>query len=153
MIGPGMSLAGIVPTSAFEFLLLAQAGTRKPQQGTPSFLVPSLYLIGALLVAAAIIALFNRWVRRSPEEPANPSDQLAHFRSLYEKGEISQEEFNQLRSLLGGKIRAQVQEAPAKPEQAAPDDRTTTDSASEHPTAPQNPSGHSQTPDTGIKPA
>ncbi len=153
MFVPGMSLMGIVPAGIIEPFLLAQAGARKaPPKGEPSFLVPSLYLIAALLLAAIVIALVNRWTRRRPSESASPNDQLTHFRSLYEKGEISQEEFSKLRTLLGGKIRERVPEAPPGAAPAPTDERTRTDTAPEPSATPHNPPGPSQPPETGIRP-
>jgi hypothetical protein len=85
-------------------------------------LVTSLCLVAALLVGALVIALVNRWRRRSEaKEDLSPSAQLAHFRSLYEAGTISQEEFDRLRAVLGGRMRetmgvhAPPPETPAKP--------------------------------------
>lgn len=153
MIGPGRSLAGLLPVSLVEGLLLGQAAPRGGKQGHgPSFLLPSLYLVAALLAGAALIALVGRWMkRREQTERLSPSDQLAQYRSLYEKGEISQEEFQQLRSLLGGRIRATAARAPSPPPQGAAEDRKEVEKP-EPPAAPHNPSGPSQPPETGIKP-
>jgi hypothetical protein len=70
---------------------------------SPDLLVNSLYLVGALLVGAIVIAVVSRWRRRG-EEPLTPGDQLAHFRSLYEEGNISAEEFARLRQMLTGPV-------------------------------------------------
>lgn len=73
---------------------------------TVQLLVTSLCLVVALLVAAAIIALVNRWRRRrDAADELSPNAQLAQFRSLYEAGTISQEEFERLRALLGARVR------------------------------------------------
>jgi hypothetical protein len=78
-----------------------------------SFLWPTLALSGALIVGAVVILLVQRWRKRTL--PADdPSGQLAHFRTLYEQGIISQEELNRLRSLLGGQLR-QAYEVPPRP--------------------------------------
>jgi hypothetical protein len=68
-------------------------------------LVAGLCLAGAFLVGAFIIALVSRWRRHSDGDDSSPGAQLARFRSLYEAGTISQEEFERLRSLLGAKMR------------------------------------------------
>ena len=69
-------------------------------------LVAGLCLAAVLLVGAVLLALLNRWWRRrSTPEDLSPSAQLAQFRSLYEAGTISQEEFERLRNLLGGQMR------------------------------------------------
>jgi hypothetical protein len=102
-------------TTVFSFILLAD--TPKIQ-----LLVTGLCLAAALLVGAGVIALLRRWwQRRSLEEDQSPSAQLAHFRSLYESGTISEEEFERLRALLGARLRetmgipAPVAEKPVQP--------------------------------------
>jgi uncharacterized membrane protein len=80
---------------------------------SPNLIITSLYLVGALLLAAAVIAIVSRWRRRYGTERLTPSEQLTHFRSLYEKGEISAEEFARLRTLLTGQV--QPTPVPKKP--------------------------------------
>jgi len=120
--------------TTYSFTLLIDA---------PKFqlLVAGLCLAAALLVGALVIALVSRWRRRSEaKDDLSPSAQLAQFRSLYEAGTISQEEFDRLRTLLSEQMRrtlgvpAPAPEAPAKP---PPE------------TGIQRPDG----PDTGIRPA
>jgi len=104
-------------------------------------LVTGLCLAAALIVAAGVIALVRRWwQRRNATEDLSPSAQLAQFRSLYEAGTISQEEFERLRALLGGRMRESLGVPPpaaAKPAQPAP---------GENGQRPDNP-------ETGIRPA
>ncbi len=153
MSGPGSLLAAsTVPASFMASLVLGQAGGRGRQtEWDPSFLLYSLYLVAALLAAAAIIALVGRWSRGRYESRQTPSNQLAHFRSLYEKGEINQEEFNRLRSLLGGKLRADL-DARIRPAEGTPEGQARKEIKPDEPAGPHNPSGPSQPPDTGIKP-
>ena len=104
-------------------------------------LTTSLCLVAALLVAALVIALVKRWQRRrKAEEDCSPNAQLAHFRSLYEAGTISAEEFERLRVLLGGRLRETlgVPNPIAKPPGSLP------------PQAEQPTTDH---PDTGDRPA
>jgi hypothetical protein len=114
----------------------------------PPLLTAGLYLGGALLVGAVVIALLNRWRRRSAEDRLTPADQLTQFRSLYEQGLLSQEEFERLRQLLGGQIRQEMGVPPAAT-RAGPGAR---------PTGIQAPPGNGELPpagggDTGIRPA
>ena len=77
-------------------------------------------LAGALLVAAAVIEVVRRWLKRG-DRPQTPSDQLAHYRTLYRQGAISQEEFDSLRAVLGGEIEKAVRRpAPPPAQQAKP---------------------------------
>ncbi len=106
---------------------------------TVPLLVTSLCLVAALLVAAVIVALVSRWRRRrEAAEDLSPSAQLAHFRSLYEAGTISAEEFERLRALLSARLR-QTMGVPAPP--PTPDKPPTQ-------TGIQRPND----PDTGIRP-
>jgi len=106
-------------------------------QRTLQLLLTSLCLVAALLAAAVVVALVKRWHRqREAEEDLSPNAQLAHFRSLYEAGTISKEEFERLRTLLGARIRETLgvprkePAPPPEPERQPPDK-----------------------PDTGIRPA
>jgi hypothetical protein len=73
------------------------AGNWKPQ-----ILVAGLWLAGTLLLGAVVIALASRWRRRASDYRVPPDAQMAHFRSLYDKGEISAEEFERLRNAVLG---------------------------------------------------
>jgi hypothetical protein len=104
-------------------------------------LTTGLILAGALLLAAVVIALASRWRRRS-EKTLTPGDQLSHFRSLYERGEISAEEFQRLRGILGGKVvQAVGGQPPARPANPPGDDK------------PPAPAEEPPPPPDGIRPA
>jgi hypothetical protein len=116
-------------------------------------LTTGLYLAGSLLVAAALIALVRRWRKSDAPEELTPSQQLAQYRSLYEQGAISQDEFHRLRALLSGQMR-DVLGVPAPP--APPE--TKIQAASQDATPPGSmPSGDGppppESPETGIRPA
>lgn len=82
----------------------------------PRVLVYGLYLAGALLLGAVVIAWVNRWRQRAGSERLTPEAQLAQFRSLYEEGAISAEELEQLRStVLGMASRKKGDRSPAVP--------------------------------------
>lgn len=76
---------------------------------TLRLLLTSLCLVAALLVAALVVALVNRWRRqRDAEEDVSPNAQLAQYRSLYEAGAISAEEYERLRAVLGAQLRESI---------------------------------------------
>lgn len=152
MNGPGMSLGTTIPAHPLESLLGQAAPRGRMPEWNPSFLINSMYLVVALLAGALLIALVSRWRKGQRGDPVSPSNQLAHYRSLYEKGEISQEEFQQLRSLLGGKIRAESKVAPTPSAPPPADDRIQA-APPDNPAAPHNPPGPSLPPDSGIRPA
>src|SRR5262249_35813579 len=114
----------------------------------PSFLIYSLVLVGILLLGALIIATVQRWRQLNSRGSLSPSDQLAQFRSLYEEGALSEEEFQRLRTLLGGRIRQEVEAGGDKAPAVAAGG-----TASPPPSAPlpQNPPRSPDPPETGIR--
>ncbi len=70
-----------------------------------------------LAIGAMAIALAKRWRQRDASVSMSPSEQLAEYRSLYDEGVMSKEEFERLRALLGGKLReAPVAAPPPEPQ-------------------------------------
>jgi len=121
---------------------------------TLQLFVTSLCLVAALLAAAVVVALVKRWRRqRDAEEDLSPNAQLAHFRSLYEAGTITQEEFERLRALLGARIRESLGVPPkvadSRSESGGTRGASPLPSESPPETGIQRPDG----PDTGIRPA
>jgi hypothetical protein len=113
-------------------------------------LLPGLYLVTALLIAAAIIAFASRW-RRSPRSGAvSASEQLTEFRSLYDKGQMSREEFERVRARLGGEIRGSELALPS-PAKLEPKPESAT--ADPPPAPPLAGRIADETPSDGIRPA
>jgi|GEM_PF-2764153 hypothetical protein len=115
---------------------------------TLQLLLTSLCLVAALLVAAIVVALVNRWRRQHDvTEDLSPNAELAHYRSLYEAGTISQEEFERLRAVLSARMRQELGVS-----QPPPAGRI-----GEKPVEPPPPETGIQRPpdgpDTGIRPA
>jgi hypothetical protein len=96
---------------------LADADTVRRIQGE---LLEIMVPLIALLVAAILAFYFvNRWLKRARREESASSDQLSHYRTLYEQGEMSREEYESVRALLTGQLRKELNlPAPAAP--AAP---------------------------------
>ncbi|GIW80070.1 MAG: hypothetical protein KatS3mg105_1877 [Gemmatales bacterium] len=87
-------------------------------------LLATLPMVAVILLGAAIIAWAKRYFQRSKEVPG-VSQQLAHFRSLYEAGEITKEEYESVRALLGNKLRQELNvpaAGEAKPDKPRPGD-------------------------------
>ena len=81
--------------------------------------INSLLLIGALLVGALVIALVQRWYRRSNRD-TTLSEGVGSFRQSYERGELTEEEYRRiLTRMSGGKSRT-----PARPEPTPPSENT-----------------------------
>jgi hypothetical protein len=105
-----------------------------------SHFVPVLLLIAALVVGALVIALMQRWRRHNPSLSPSPSEQMAQYRSLYEQGILSEEEYRRLRATLTGDLRRAV-DLPAPPGPVGPS------------TEPAPPSNNDQPPASGTQPA
>jgi hypothetical protein len=102
-------------------IILVVAGQVKPGAWHAPVLWTTLAMVAALLVGALLIAIVDRWRKRSAaSERMTPGQQLSHFRTLYEKGELSREEFERIRALLGGRLREDLNLPPSKPALAAP---------------------------------
>jgi hypothetical protein len=99
--------------------LLVLAAPAPPPAGGPSLLDPRLLwatvsLVAILLLGALVLALFDRLRKRADQNVLTPGDQLAEFRLSYERGELSQEEYERIRAKLGPKLRQQLN-LPAAP--------------------------------------
>jgi hypothetical protein len=96
-----------------------------PKVSPGELLWAALPLIGVLLLAALVIYFVDRWRKRATaaEDDASSNDQLSQFRSLYERGEMSQEEYDRVRALLAGQLRKEmnVPAPPAITESPTPD--------------------------------
>jgi hypothetical protein len=66
----------------------------------PRFLGATAALVAVLLFGALLLSLFERWWKRPPADRPSPADELAHFRQLYERGQLSPEEYERIRRLL-----------------------------------------------------
>jgi hypothetical protein len=77
-------------------------------------------LMGALLVGALAIYLTDRWRKRSPQERMSANDQMAHFRTLFDRGELSREEYDRIRGLLTERLKREMEVAPAPPPETKP---------------------------------
>jgi len=72
-----------------------------------------------------VIYLTDRWRRRQdPSSACDANEQMASFRVLYERGELSRDEFERIRNKLTGRLRKEVDPntAAAEPAQSPPND-------------------------------
>lgn len=94
--------------------LIAQAA-RKTQM-TPdeyrALLWHYLPLLAFVLAVILVVYFITRWRKRAAPR-LTASDQLSGFRTLYEQGQLSREEFDRLRLQLGDRLRREVELKPA----------------------------------------
>jgi hypothetical protein len=75
---------------------------------------PALTILGVFALGILIIVWVNRWRKRMSQESAG--DQMVSFRELYERGELSPEEYDRIRSRLARRLRQELDvPAPAPP--------------------------------------
>jgi hypothetical protein len=91
--------------------------TAKPSPfTTPEFLWATAGLVGFLLLAAFALVWAKRWRARLLEGDGQlPTDRLASYRAMYEKGEISREEYEKITGALAPP-RAEGPPSPGPPE-------------------------------------
>lgn len=83
-------------------------------------LVTSALLVAALLIGAGVIAFVRRWQQMGKRGGMTANEQLAQYRAMHDRGQLSDEEFRKLRDLLAVQIRKESglpAEKPAPPEQ------------------------------------
>jgi len=84
--------------------------------------------------------LLARWRKRPPAAVCDPNEQLAHFRVLYEEGQVSLAEYERIRSVLSEQIRPKLAAPALSPTPAgAPVAGTATAPLSNVPAAPSAP--------------
>jgi len=82
---------------------------------TLSVLWTILALLAVVLAAAVVIVGLARWAKQPPGGPLSAGAELSLFRSLYERGECSKEEYEQIREKLGQKLRRELQSKEPRP--------------------------------------
>jgi len=88
--------------------LFAQAAPPQPAYRPGEIILTGLWLVGAILAAALLLAWLRRLMRTPARLPTAPSDQLAQFRKLYERGEMTEEEFRRIHATLSARIQEQL---------------------------------------------
>lgn len=95
-------------------------------------------LVAAMLLGAAVIYAADRWRRRISTGPSDPYHELTSFRAMFEAGEITEAEYNELKRKLSEKAKPSASPATA----SAPVAETPRPPATP-PEAPAPPPGHS----------
>jgi uncharacterized membrane protein len=72
------------------------------------FVLSSLLMAGLLVFGIVAVRLANRWRRRQEVGTATANNQMSTFRELYERGEITREEYDRIRNKLGGRMRLEA---------------------------------------------
>jgi hypothetical protein len=74
----------------------------------PRLLWATVGLLGLVLLGVLVIAWLDRWRKQSGSASCSANDQLAEFRELRERGELSAEEFERIRASLEPRLREEL---------------------------------------------
>ena len=62
-------------------------------------------LIAVLLIGAVVLNFMDRWRKRQMLASQDPAESLTSFRTLYEQGELSEEEYQRVRDRVAAKMK------------------------------------------------
>jgi hypothetical protein len=88
-----------------KLTLLAQAGRAdKDPFRQPEVIWGTAGLAVALLIGAIVIWLVDRWRKRAAQS-RHSAEELTDYRGMYERGEITEEEYAKLRTRVSGRVK------------------------------------------------
>ena len=118
----------------------------------PQLFYPAMLMIAALLIGAVVIAFVRRWQQLQQRAVGTKaSEQLAQYRLMFEKGQISEEEFKRLRAVLSEELRKEIDLPPPAPAaQPTPPAQAIQPAQVPPPLPPPEANGP---PDAGVRPA
>ncbi|MDB5308484.1 MAG: hypothetical protein JWO38_2686 [Gemmataceae bacterium] len=71
----------------------------------PEFIYATAGLAGALLLGAVVVYLVDRWRKQSLLRDRQTGGELAGFRTMFERGEITEEEYARLRQKVAARVK------------------------------------------------
>ena len=106
----------------FPLGLFAQGGRPSPFE-RPEIIWGMLGIAAALLAGALVVYLVDRWRKRDAMRDRESATELSDFRQMYERGEITEEEYTRLRQKVAERVK---KPAPAGPTSTTPSVSTPT---------------------------
>ena len=101
--------------------LLAQAEQRdRDPFRDPNIIWGTVLLAVALFAGAFLVWIVDRWRKRSVIQSPDSTNELTHFREMYEQGEITEEEYVKLRSRVADRVKPSAAGPAAPPNPGAP---------------------------------
>ncbi|HEY2911051.1 MAG TPA: SHOCT domain-containing protein [Gemmataceae bacterium] len=98
----------------FPWLLFAQNRLGGSPFAKPEIIWGSVGLAAALLIGAVVIYLVDKWRKQGAMAERAGGGELTDFRAMYERGELTEAEYNKLRE----KVAARVKPKPIAPPDA-----------------------------------
>jgi hypothetical protein len=93
---------------------LAKAKPAGSVWSDPRWVGAMLALVGLILLGVVVIGWLKSWRKQAESGRPTANDQLAHFQALYQRGELSPEEFDRVRTRLASQLRQEL-DLPAPP--------------------------------------
>ncbi len=78
----------------------------------PDALVAFGMLGGALLVGALAVHLIDRWRKRDAKAEHTPDEDLTNFRAMFERGELTEAEYDKVRKRAAERMKQKLGVAP-----------------------------------------
>jgi hypothetical protein len=79
-------------------------------------------LIVIVIVTGGLIMFITRWIKRANSPARTYGDDRASFKVLYERGELTEEEYQKIRARLGQKLKEEIKAgAPKSADTHSPD--------------------------------
>lgn len=96
-----------------RLLLFLAEGPKNPAETNEKLLWAGGLMVAALLLGALIISLVDRWRKRQLGDSGREADSLTTYREMYSRGELSKEEYTQIRQKLSGQYVEPAKGAPS----------------------------------------
>jgi len=72
------------------------------------FLATVGLLVGTLLIAAVILYYVDTWRKRQEARSIESAESLSNFRTMYDRGELTDAEYRNIRDRVAGKVKHEV---------------------------------------------
>jgi uncharacterized membrane protein len=79
----------------------------KAVAGSRGVIWPLIILTAVVGIGIVVIVWMDRWRRRPVEISLTPAEQMARFQELYDRGELSQQEFDRIKARLDKSLRTE----------------------------------------------
>jgi uncharacterized membrane protein len=89
---------------------------RNPGEALTQALMPLITTVAAIAVLAVVIYLIRSWLRENDGPAASDHELLAEYREMNRRGELSDEEFRNIKGRMASRIRGDS-ESIRKPDQ------------------------------------
>jgi hypothetical protein len=92
-----------------------QPPLNKNQAARQDLLVTMILIGAAMVVFGVIVGLAKLWARRQADDCDSPTTSLSSFREMYENGELSEVEYQQIRDKMATKMKGHLGIRPPAP--------------------------------------